>query len=314
MWYHSSFENNCTMCGCGGSVLKTWVWCYTLASKMFLFLFQGVKFGVIVRTRECKWREVTTHWASSWGAAACWSTTVPRAFIHPLPCPACASLMAPGDQSPKDFHPRDAGVSDVLMRCFPSPQAASSTWLTQELSDLFCSCWMPRPQCAGIHKYPPSSGEVLCGQWDHVRVLLWIHNARLHQARLPTKRKMERLHSHLQSRLWDLNRELLSSQTIIIIHECWVNLLSYLSPQQEMTVRILASQPEPQEQGTSSGLTREWNTAATANCFWWAQKKECVRRTASGRAKSRHVTVRQTNTRAGDILCHHNHYYSDAMG
>lgn len=69
--------------------------------------------------------------------------------------------------------------------------------ITQLLLFSSCSCWMPRPQCAWGRKRLPSSGEVLCGQWDHVWVLLWIYNARLKQTGLLTKREVERLHAYL---------------------------------------------------------------------------------------------------------------------
>lgn len=62
---------------------------------------------------------------------------------------------------------------------------------------LFCRCWMPRPQCDGVRKHLPSSGEVLCGQWDHIWVLLWIQIARLLQTCVLTQWEVEWLHSHL---------------------------------------------------------------------------------------------------------------------
>ena len=73
----------------------------------------------------------------------------------------------------------------------------STWWCGSDHFILFCSGWMPRPQCAGEWDWVPSSGEVLCGQWDHDWVLLWIQTTWLIQTFLLTKHEVERLHAHL---------------------------------------------------------------------------------------------------------------------
>lgn len=60
------------------------------------------------------------------------------------------------------------------------------------------SCWVSRPHCDGERQRLPSSGEVLCGQQDHIWVLLWIHAERIVQSNLLTQWKVERLHTDLQ--------------------------------------------------------------------------------------------------------------------
>lgn len=76
-----------------------------------------------------------------------------------------------------------------------------------------------------------------------------------------------------------------------------------LLQQQEILVLILVFHLAPQEQGAYLELTTKWLTAAMATCFWWGRVRECVRRTASGLAKSQHATVRQIPTNTVDIVC-----------
>jgi len=69
-----------------------------------------------------------------------------------------------------------------------------------------CSCWMSWPHRAEVRHSGPPSGEVLRARRDHVRVLLRVRHARLVQTDVPPQREVERLHSHLQPRLWVLIR------------------------------------------------------------------------------------------------------------
>lgn len=75
-------------------------------------------------------------------------------------------------------------------------------------------------------------------------------------------------------------------------------------PKQGIIVLILESHLVPQELGTHLELMTRWTTGAMETCFWWAPKKECARRTASGLVKHQNATVRMIPAHAVNALCH----------
>lgn len=117
--------------------------------------------------------------------------------------------MDPGNLYQKDFQDRNANVSKKYC-CYLRLPALNAN------SDSSCfRGWVSRPQRAAERKRLPSSGELLCGQRDHLRVLLWVHTERLLQTDLFTQREVERLHSDLQPGLWVTQRGLWFSVSFI---------------------------------------------------------------------------------------------------